>query len=151
MPTQRPFQILIIEDNEADQSLFKFMISNSAFPCEIHVASNGVEGSDFVFRRGNFAEAPVADLILMDLNIPLKDGRELIKEFKADKTTCKTPIIMISTSSSEKEVSDAYALGATAFISKPVNIDKFQNTINTLLNFWFSCVMLPSRAHRSFL
>jgi CheY-like chemotaxis protein len=136
-------EILAIEDNEADTSLLKVLFSSSGMNVNLHFAKSGMEGADFIFAREEFTNRPVPDLILMDLNIPLKDGRELMKEIKSNVELCRIPIIILSTTNNELEIADSYLCGATAFITKPSSLDQFQETINTLCNFWFGCATLP--------
>ncbi len=137
--------VLAIEDNEADTALLRVLFANSPVPVELYFARSGVEGADFVFRRAEFTGMPTPDLILMDLNIPQKDGRELMKEIKSNVDMCRIPIVMLSTTSNEQEIADSYLCGATAFITKPSDLDHFQNTINSLCSFWFQYVKLPQK------
>lgn len=145
MKTRKPHVVLAIEDNEADTNLLKVLFTNTGVAVDLHFARSGMEGADFIFRRGDFTGVPTPDLILMDLNIPQKDGRELMKEIKSNVDLCRIPIVMLSTTSNEQEIADSYLCGATAFITKPSDLEHFQNTINSLCNFWFHYVKLPQK------
>ncbi len=144
--TSKPYQVLCIEDNSADVELLKFLFAQATPKVELHFVSDGILGSDFLFKRGQFElDYPTPDMVLMDLNMPKKDGRALIRELKTDKELCRIPVIMLSTSSSDREVGDCYCLGASAFISKPPDLEKFQQAIQKLVGFFFDCVSLPTR------
>src|SRR4051794_577239 len=124
---RKSFRVLSVEDNLADVELLKILFSDCCAPVELHFVNDGVQASDFLFRRGLFERNSVRpDLVLMDLNLPLKDGRTLLRELKGDKELCKIPIIIVSTSNSEREISEAYCLGASGFISKPTDVDEYQ-------------------------
>jgi len=143
----RPFRILVIEDNQPDVELLKILFERCVVETELYFARDGDEATAFLHRQGAFTGAPVIDLILMDLNIPRKNGRELLKEIKAHGELCRIPVIMITTSSSDREVQDSYCAGANAFISKPIDLTTFQDAIDKLVAFWFSCVLLPTRVN----
>ncbi len=144
MKAERTHEILIVEDNEADRSLLKVLFANTGIKVNLHFAKSGMEGADFIFGREAFFNRPVPDLILMDLNIPQKDGRELMKEIKSNVDFCSIPVIILSTTSNEREISDSYLCGATAFLTKPSSLNTFQDTINSLCNFWFKHVKLST-------
>ena len=145
MEARKTNVVLAIEDNEADANLLKVLFANSGRKVDLHFAKNGVDGADFIFRRGNYANFPCPDIVLMDLNIPQKDGRELMKEIKSSVELCRIPVVMLSTTSHPKEIADSYLCGATAFITKPSDLNEFQKTIDAFCTFWFECVKLPQR------
>src|SRR5262245_21851714 len=128
MRGQKPFEVLIVEDNAPDTELLKVLLANCKMPLKLSFVSNGIEGGDYLWKRGQYQNAATPDLILVDLNLPVKSGKELLQEIKADSTLCKIPVIVISTSTTEKEIADVYCNGATAFISKPMNLDVYQET-----------------------
>lgn len=143
----RKFDILIIEDNAADVQLLQLFFSECAPSVTLHFAQDGMEGHDLLFRKGKYeAGSTIPDIILMDLNMPRKDGRTLIRELKSSDLLAHIPIIMLSTSSSDREVSECYRLGASAFITKPVDINQFQQLVKTLVTFFFECVTLSTKS-----
>lgn len=146
MKNKSPVDILIVEDSQADQEMFSWMFESCPIPTRIHFASDGQQGSDYVFRRGAFSDRPTPALIIMDLSLPIKTGRELLEEVRADKKLCPIPIVIVSTSSSSDEVKACYCAGANAFVKKSIDFDEFEKTIKRLTEFWFDCVLLPTRS-----
>ena len=146
----KPFEVLLVDDNVPDIELLKFLFGKCGIPIHFQCAFDGTEASDLIFGRQKYAERPLPDLILLDLNLPKKDGKEVLQEIKAAPELCKIPVIMLSSSSSQLEIAEAYCLGANAFISKPPDIAEFQTIINALADFWFRRVDLPSHPpHKS--
>jgi len=138
------FNVLIVDDNEADQKLLSVLFGRCPIPTRLHFATDGDAAIDFVFKRGEFAGVPTPDLILLDLNLPVKSGREVLQEIRQEQHLCPIPIVMMTTSTTTKEVNQSYCAGANAFVAKPVDLETFQASINTIATFWFQCVILPT-------
>ncbi len=144
-PSKAVYELLLIEDSLPDVGLVKYLLAASTSTINIQCAYDGAQASDFLFRRGEYAGRPDPDLILLDLNLPMKDGRELLREIKPDPVLGKIPVVMLSTSNSQAEIAEIYGLGANAFISKPTDLEEFQTVLNSLVDFWFKRVALPYR------
>ena len=140
-----PFQVLIVEDNLGDARLLEFLFQNCGIDCKLRVAKDGVEAVDFLFQKDGVLSDYRPDLILMDLNLPRKDGRELLKEIKANRELCAVPVVMVTTSSNPMEIGESYRNGANAFISKPIDVELFQQTINAITALWFTYAKLATR------
>ncbi|MGP8049159.1 MAG: response regulator [Desulfobaccales bacterium] len=138
-------EILLVEDNPADVELTKYMMKQGKLFVNLHVASDGFQAMDFLRREGQHAEAPRPDLILLDLNLPGMDGREMLAEVKADPDLKAIPVVILTTSQSEKDVLKTYELGANCFITKRVGIDEFAKVVHSIEDFWFTIVRLPKK------
>jgi two-component system, chemotaxis family, response regulator Rcp1 len=145
----RPFQILLVEDSPTDQLLAREALSNAGVQCQLHIVSDGVEALAFLRGQGAYGSAPRPDLILLDLNLPRKDGREVLVEIKTDEELKQIPVVVLTTSESEKDVKQAYALHANCYISKPVDFSAFQEHIRAICDFWLHVVRLPERNGRA--
>jgi chemotaxis family two-component system response regulator Rcp1 len=139
----RHIEILLIEDSPADILLTREAFEESRILNSLHVAEDGVQAMDFLYKRGAYASAPRPDLILLDLNLPRKNGREVLAEIKADSDLKKIPIVILTTSSAEEDVLKAYDLNANCYVVKPVGFDNFMEAIQSIRHFWFSIVTLP--------
>ena len=128
--------ILLIEDNPADSHLISKAFEERCPGAKVFVASDGTAGSDFVFRRNLFAEAPRVDLIMLDLNLPGKDGREVLREIKADPNLKTIPILMFTSSASDTDIRTCYEAGANAYFSKPADLEEFMSLIETIYVHW---------------
>ena len=137
------FNILLIEDNPGDIRLTKEAFKKLNVKTTLHVAVNGLEAYNFLLKKEKYADSLTPDLIILDLNIPKKDGRELLQFIKQDKTLRHLPLVIFSISCKEREILEAYRLHANCFICKPDNWDLFSETIKILGEFWFSVVTLP--------
>lgn len=135
--------ILLVEDSPADVRLTQEAFAETAHPVELHVACDGVEALDFLRRRGAHANAPRPDLILLDLNMPRMDGREVLAEIKRDPELRRTPVVVLTTSEDEEDVLQAYQLNANCFITKPVDLDRFFEVVRAIDLFWLGTVALP--------
>jgi len=144
----RPFQVLIAEDNPGDAHLLEIMFKSCGTICELHFAKDGIEASDFLFKRGSRKMAPTPDFISLDLNLPKKKGDELLREIKADRELCKIPVMILTTSDDHDTVQNLYSDGASVFICKPTDIDLFQMTINAIATLYFRYAKLATRATR---
>ena len=136
-------QILLVEDNPADVRLTVEALREGKVRNTLHVAVDGVEAIDFLRRRGKFANAPRPDLILLDLNLPKMDGREVLAEIKADDDLKLIPVVVLTTSGAEEDIMKSYALHANCYINKPVDLEQFVQVVRTIDSFWFTIVKLP--------
>jgi chemotaxis family two-component system response regulator Rcp1 len=139
----RPAEILLVEDNEGDVRLTMEALRDAKVVNHLNVTRDGVEATDFLYRRGPYAHAPRPDLILLDLNLPRKDGREVLAEIKADADLRQIPVVVLTTSEAEEDLACAYGLHANCYLNKPVDFDRFLNVIQAIETFWLSMVKLP--------
>jgi len=142
-PSTRPVQILIVEDNPADARLVREVMRDSKVLNEIHWVPDGVEALAFLRTQGKYANAPRPNLIFLDLNMPRKDGREVLREVKADEGLKRIPIVVMTSSQAEEDVARAYDQHANCYVRKPIDFDQFHSVVKTLENFWFATVELP--------
>lgn len=138
-----PVEILLVEDNLGDIRLTKETLKESKLLNKMSVVTDGVEALSFLHRKGPYAEAPRPDLILLDLNLPKKDGREVLAEIKADEHLRRIPVVVLTTSGAEQDILKAYDLHANCYITKPVNLDQFGTVVRAIEAFWFTIVKLP--------
>ena len=141
----RLIEILLVEDNPADVRLTNEALKESNIPYQKHVARDGVEAMAFLHREGKYSQAPRPDLILLDLNLPRKDGREVLAEIKADKNLRSIPVVVLSISRAEEDILLCYKLNANCYTTKPVDLLQFNNMIRLIMQFWFTTVTLPPR------
>lgn len=141
----RPIDILLVEDNPGDVRLTREALKDAKVLNEIHVARDGVEAMQFVHREGSFKNAPMPDLILLDLNLPRKDGREVLADIKQDPKLCHIPVVVLTTSKADEDIVRTYNLHANAYITKPVDLNRFVEIMHTLEEFWFTIVKLPPK------
>jgi chemotaxis family two-component system response regulator Rcp1 len=139
----RPVEILLVEDNPGDVRLTRESLKDSKLLNHISVVSDGEEAMAFLRREGEYVEAPRPDLILLDLNLPKKDGREVLAEIKTDEQLRRIPVVILTTSSAEQDILKTYDLHANCYISKPVNLDQFSSVVRAIEEFWFTIVKLP--------
>ncbi len=137
--------ILLVEDNPADAELTRLAMEDVKMVNSLHVVSDGVVAMDFLYHRGEFADAPRPDLILLDLNLPRKDGREVLAEVKADESLKAIPIVVLTSSSAEEDILRTYKLHANAYISKPVDLEQFIRVVRSIEEFWIAIVKLPPK------
>jgi two-component system, chemotaxis family, response regulator Rcp1 len=136
-------EILLIEDSPADILLTREAFEESRIFNTIHVVEDGVQAMDFLNKQCDYASAPRPDLILLDLNLPRKNGREVLAEIKADPDLRKIPIVVLTTSNAEEDILKAYDLNANCYVVKPVGFDNFMRAVQSIRHFWFSVVTLP--------
>ena len=141
--TKECVDVLLVEDNPADVFLMEEALHDAICCNRLFVVNDGEEAMDFLHRRGVYTEAPQPDMILLDLNLPKKDGREVLKEVKEDRNLMHIPVIIISTSQSREEIMNSYRLHANCFVSKPVDLNRFFELVQAIDNFWFSIAKLP--------
>ncbi len=137
--------ILLVEDNPGDVRLTKEALKDAKVLNEIYVAKDGVEAMEFLRKQGQFTEAPNPDMILLDLNLPRKDGREVLAEIKKDPKLKHIPVIVLTTSKADEDIIKTYNLHANAYITKPVDLNRFVEIIHALEEFWFTIVKLPPK------
>lgn len=135
--------VLLIEDSEADADLVKEAIEGGKIIAHVHVVQDGEDAMAFLMREGIYAKAPRPDLILLDLNLPKKDGREVLRDVKADSSLCLIPVVVLTSSAAEEDIHRSYQLHANAYITKPVDFESFRQIVSQLKEFWFSLVVLP--------
>lgn len=136
-------QILLVEDNEGDIILTLEAFEESKIKTKISVVKNGREALDFLYRRGEYAEAPKPDIIILDINIPIFNGHEVLKRIKEDPALKKIPVIMLTTSSNRKDIHLAYENHSNSYITKPLDIDEFLKAILKIEEFWLQLTKLP--------
>ncbi len=137
--------ILMVEDNTADVRLTKEAFKDAKVLNNMYVVVDGEEAMDFLKHRGRYAVSPRPDLILLDLNLPKKDGREVLADIKADPELKRIPVVVLTTSEDAKDVFRAYDLHANAYVKKPVDLDQFIKIVEAVEDFWLSVVRLPSK------
>lgn len=136
-------KILLVEDNPADVELTRDNLEMSKILHDLYVAKDGVEAMAFLRREGEHAAAPRPDLVLLDLNLPRKDGREVLVEMKADAALRRIPVVVLTSSKAEEDVVKSYDLQASAYVTKPVDLDGFGQIVRGIECFWFSVVRFP--------
>jgi chemotaxis family two-component system response regulator Rcp1 len=141
--TFRPAEILLVEDNPGDARLILEVTRDSKSTSRIHHVTDGVDAMLFLRRQGKFAEAPVPDIVLLDLNLPRKDGREVLAEIKNDDNLQHIPVIALTSSSSDSDIERCYDLGVNAYLVKPTDFGKFVDVVNAVEKFWLHVVTLP--------
>ncbi len=139
----RPFEILLVEDNLGDVRLTQETLKDFRVHNHLSVAGDGVEAMAFLRREGKYASASRPDLILLDLNLPRKDGREVLAEIKVDQQLRRIPVVILTTSSADADILNTYEHHANCYIKKPVDLDQFSAVLKSIESFWFTIVKLP--------
>jgi CheY-like chemotaxis protein len=142
-PRLMPIEVLLVEDSAGDVRLTREALKDAKVHISLNVAPDGIEAMAFLERTGAHANAPRPDLILLDLNLPKKDGREVLKEIKESAALKSIPVVILTTSSSSEDVLNSYRLHANCYITKPVDLDGFLTVVQSIDNFWLSVVKLP--------
>jgi CheY-like chemotaxis protein len=142
--TGKPIEILLVEDNPGDVRLTQEVLKDFKVGNTMHVVRDGMEAMAFLHRKGRYADAHLPDLILLDLNLPGKDGREILAEIKNDKDLKRIPVVVLTTSNAEQDILKAYDLHANCYITKPVDLNQFIHVLKSIENFWLSIVKLPT-------
>ena len=143
MSNGKPVEILLVEDSPGDVRLTVEAMKEAKIGNRLNVVVDGVEAMDYLKRQGRFAQAPRPDLILLDLNLPRKDGREVLAEIKADNSLRSIPVVILTTSSAEEDIVRTYNLHANCYITKPVDFTQFMNVVRAIEDFWLTVVKLP--------
>lgn len=136
-------EILLVEDDPGDIRLTKEALKESKLRNNLHVVEDGVEAMEFLHQKGRFKDAPRPDIILLDLNLPRKDGREVLEEVKEDENLRRIPVVVLTTSEADEDILTSYNLHANCYITKPVDMNQFVQIVKTIEGFWFSIVKLP--------
>ncbi len=142
----KPVEILLVEDNLGDVRLTQEVLRDGKMNNNLYVATDGVDAVTFLRREGEYADFPVPDIILLDLNLPKKYGREVLAEIKADFDLKRIPVVVLTTSKAEQDIHKAYNLHANCYITKPVDLDQFIQVVKSIEDFWLTIVKLP-RVH----
>jgi CheY-like chemotaxis protein len=141
----RQIEILLVEDNPGDARLTQEAMRAAKMTNVLHIVEDGEQAMEFLRRRSRFKDAPRPDLILLDLNLPKKDGRAVLAEVKTDPDLRRIPVVVLTTSRSEEDVMQAYDMHANAYVTKPVNLDQFMRIVALIDEFWLKVVTLPGR------
>jgi len=144
----RPIEILLVEDNPGDVRLIKEAFREGKVLNILHVVEDGVEAMAFLRRENTHAQAPRPSLILLDLNLPRKDGREVLAEIKADENLKRIPVVILTSSKSEEDVFRTYNLHANAYVAKPMGLNEFMAAVRSIEEFWLAVVKLPPNGER---
>jgi chemotaxis family two-component system response regulator Rcp1 len=139
-----PIEILLVEDNPGDARLAKEALKESKLKNNLYIADDGVEAMDFLYKRGKYAKMPRPDLVILDLNLPRKDGREVLNEIKTDDNLKRIPVVILTISKAEEDILKTYNLHANCFISKPIDLDQFIKVVKSIEDFWLTIVKLPN-------
>lgn len=141
----RPSDVLLVEDNPSDVYLTQVAFRRRSSESQIHVVENGIQAMAFLRRELPYANAPRPDLVLLDLNLPRKDGHKVLEEMKADPELRGIPVIVLTTSTAEADVTRCYERHANCYVAKPLDFDHFERVVHEIESFWFQCVTLPRR------
>ena len=138
-----PIDVLLVEDNPGDVRLTREALKDGKILNNLHVVVDGVEAMEFLRQAGRYFDAPRPDLVLLDLNLPRKDGREVLEEVKEDDQLKEIPVVILTTSQAEQDVVKSYRLRANAYVSKPVDLEQFLGVVKSIEQFWLEVVRLP--------
>lgn len=139
------FDILLVEDNPGDARLAQEALKEGRMPSRLKVVVDGVEAMTYLRREGGYGEAPRPHLVLLDLNLPRKDGRQVLAEMKADPELRRIPVVVLTTSQADQDIMRSYDLHANCYITKPVDLDRFISVVRSIEEYWCSVVTLPPR------
>jgi chemotaxis family two-component system response regulator Rcp1 len=140
-----PIEILMVEDNQGDVDLVLEFLAEAKMRNNVSVTRDGEEATAFLLRQGKYADAPRPDLILLDLNLPKKDGREVLSEIKANNDLKHIPVVILTSSTAERDVVRSYQLQANCYITKPVDLEQFVSVVRSIEDFWLTVVRLPTQ------
>ena len=142
--SMHPIEILLVEDNPGDARLAKEALKESKLMNNLSIAEDGVEAMNFLYKTGKYSKMPRPDLIILDLNLPKKDGREVLAEIKNNDTLKRIPVVILTISKAEEDILKTYNLHANCFISKPIDLDQFIKVVKSIEDFWLTIVKLPN-------
>jgi two-component system, chemotaxis family, response regulator Rcp1 len=145
-PNQGPIEILLVEDNMRDVRLAQETLKDSRVRNNLYCVEDGVEAMNFLRRQKEYAGAPPPDLILLDLNLPRKDGREVLEEIKEDPKLRFIPVVVMTSSEAERDLLKSYGLHANAYVVKPIDLDRFVEVVQAIKDFWLTIVKLPPKS-----
>ncbi|NKY86208.1 response regulator [Nocardia veterana] len=143
VPVGQPIDILLVEDDPGDELMTREAFEDGKIGNTLHVAHDGQEALDFLYRQGEFPDAPRPDLILLDLNLPKYDGRQILEKIKSDPDLSHIPVVVLTTSAAEEDILRSYRLHANAYVTKPVDLDQFIAAIKHIDEFFVQVVRLP--------
>ena len=143
-PAGQPIEVLLVEDDPGDVLLIQEAFADNKLVNNLNIVNDGEQALAYLRREGEYAEAPRPDLVLLDLNLPRKDGREVLQEVKTDESLCTIPVVVLTTSEAEEDVLRSYQLHANAYVPKPVDFDRFVSIVRQIDDFFVSVVRLPS-------
>ncbi|MEV8444434.1 response regulator [Streptomyces parvus] len=142
----QPIEVLLVEDDPGDELMTREAFEDNKIRNTLHVVRDGQEALDFLYRRGEHSEAPRPDLVLLDLNLPKYDGRQVLEQIKGDPELSLIPVVVLTTSSAEEDILRSYKLHANAYVTKPVDLDQFIAAVRQIDEFFVTVVRLPGRA-----
>ncbi|MER5276699.1 response regulator [Streptomyces sp. NPDC087901] len=142
----QPIEVLLVEDDPGDELMTREAFEDNKIRNTLHVVRDGQEALDFLYRRGTYGDAPRPDLILLDLNLPKYDGRQVLEQIKQDPELSLIPVVVLTTSSAEEDILRSYKLHANAYVTKPVDLDQFIAAVRQIDEFFVTVVRLPGRA-----
>ncbi|MEW9546821.1 response regulator [Nonomuraea sp. NPDC050783] len=145
MTTPQAIEVLLVEDDPGDELITREAFEDNKIHNNLHVVRDGLEALDFLYRRGGYADAPRPDLVLLDLNLPKYDGRQVLEKIKGDPELRAIPVVVLTTSSAEEDILRSYDLFANAYVTKPVDLDRFLTVIRQIDEFFVTVVRLPGR------
>jgi two-component system, chemotaxis family, response regulator Rcp1 len=141
----KPIDILIVEDNPGDARLMMEALKGKMYFNSINLVKDGLAAMDYLHKRGEYSKMPRPDLVLLDLNLPKKDGREVLAELKSDEMYRQIPVVIMTTSQAEEDIVKSYNLHANCYVTKPIDFDQFIKVVESIEDFWFSIVKLPAK------
>ncbi|MBT2377630.1 chemotaxis protein CheY [Streptomyces sp. CB00316] len=142
----QPIEVLLVEDDPGDELMTREAFEDNKIRNTLHVVRDGQEALDFLYRRGEYTDAPRPDLVLLDLNLPRYDGRQVLEQIKGDPELSLIPVVVLTTSSAEEDILRSYKLHANAYVTKPVDLDQFIAAVRQIDEFFVTVVRLPGRA-----
>jgi chemotaxis family two-component system response regulator Rcp1 len=142
--TVHPIEILLVEDNPGDSRLAKEALKESKLINNLSIVEDGLEAMNFLFKKGKYSNSPRPDLIILDLNLPKKDGREVLAEIKNNDNLKRIPVVILTISKAEEDILKSYNLHANCFITKPIDLDQFIKVVQSIEDFWLTIVKLPN-------
>ncbi|MGW9300999.1 MULTISPECIES: response regulator [Streptomyces] len=142
----QPIEVLLVEDDPGDELMTREAFEDNKIRNTLHVVRDGQEALDFLYRRGEYPDAPRPDLVLLDLNLPKYDGRQVLEQIKSDPELSLIPVVVLTTSSAEEDILRSYKLHANAYVTKPVDLDQFIAAVRQIDEFFVTVVRLPGRA-----
>ena len=140
-------EILLVEDNPGDARLCQEALKESKFINNLHIVKDGQEALDFIFQQGDYKSAPTPDLVILDLNLPKVNGKDVLKKIKEDDDKKKIPVVILTSSKAEEDIIKTYELHANSYITKPLDFTQFVEIVKELNQFWLGIVKLPTKAH----
>ncbi len=144
----KSIDILVVEDNAGDARLIKEVLNDNKIFSTLYMVTDGVEAMDFLKNNGKYKNSPKPDLIILDLNLPRKDGREVLTEIKTDENLKYIPIVIMTISQAEEDILKSYNLHANCYITKPIDLNQFIKVVKSIEDFWFSIVKLPPKVNK---